>query len=101
MFTDILQLIFDIVYGARVYLPETKILLAIILGLAILIYFKGPLGGLVASILVTFIIAQSYFSVSDIYEISMERAVAGIVIGIVVFFTNIYFLVRTIVDWRD
>ena len=98
---DILQQVFDIVYGARVYLPETKILLGIILGVAILIYFKGPLGGLVASVLVTFIVGQSFFSVSNIYEMSLERAVAGIVIGLIAFFTNIYFLARTIVDWRD
>jgi hypothetical protein len=98
---DVLQQIFDIVYGARVYLPETKIVLGIVLGLALLIYFKGTLGGLVASILVTFLVAESFFSVDNIYEISMERAFAGVVIGLIAFFTNIYFIVRTVADWRD
>jgi hypothetical protein len=92
---------FDIVYGARVYLPETKIVLGIVLGLALLIYFKGTLGGLVASVLVTFFIAKSFLSESNIYEISMERAVAGVVIGLIAFLTNLYFIVRTFADWRD
>jgi hypothetical protein len=99
--TDILRQIFDIVYGTRVYLPETKIVLGIVLGVALLIYLKGTLGGLVASVLVSFLIAKSFFSVSNIYEISMERAVAGLVIGLIVFLTNLYFIVRTFADWRD
>jgi H+/Cl- antiporter ClcA len=101
VFTVILQQIFDIVYGARFYLPETKIVLGIALGLALLIYLKGPLGGLVASVLITFFIAKSFFAESNIYEISMERVFAGVVIGIIAFFTNIYFIVRTVADWRD
>ena len=98
MFTVILQQMFDIIYGARFYLPETKIVLGIALGLALLIYFQGPLGGLVTSILVTFLVAQSFFSVDNIYEISMERAFAGVAIGIIAFLTNLYFIVRTLVD---
>ena len=101
MFTVILQQMFDIIYGARVFLPETKIIIGIAIGLAILIYVRGMLGGLVASILVTFFIAKSFFSVSNIYEISMERAVAGGAIGLIAFLTNLYFLVRTLADWSD
>jgi len=101
VFTDVLQQMFDIVYGATVYLPETKIVLGIVLGLALLIYLKGPLGGLVASVLVTFFIAQSFFSVDNIYEISMERAFAGVAIGLIAFLTNLYFIARTFADWRD
>jgi len=101
VFIDVLQQIFDIVYGARVYLPETKIIIGIAIGLALLIYFQGTLGGLVTSVLVTFLIAKSFFSVSNIYEISMERAIAGVAIGFIAFLTNLYFIVRTLVDWRD
>lgn len=101
MFADVLQQIFDIVYGTRFYLPETKIIVGIALGLALLIYFKGTLGGLVASVLVTFFIAKSFFSVDNIYEISMERAFAGAAIGLAAFLTNLYFIVRTFADWRD
>jgi hypothetical protein len=101
VFTDVLQQIFDIVYGARFYLPETKIIVGIVLGLALLIYFKGTLGGLVTSILVTFLVGESFFSVDNIYEISMERAFAGAAIGFIAFLTNLYFIVRTFADWRD
>jgi hypothetical protein len=101
VFADVPQQMFDIVYGARFYLPETKIVLGIVLGLALLIYFKGTLGGLVASLLVTFLVAESFLSESNIYEISLERAVAGLVIGLIAFFTNLYFIVRTIADWKD
>ena len=101
MFTDVLQQMFDIVYGARVFLPETKIIVGIALGLALLIYFKGTLGGLVTSILVSFLVAKSFFSVDNIYEISMERAFAGAAIGLAAFLTNLYFIVRTFADWRD
>lgn len=98
---DILQQIVDIIYGAKAYLPETKIIIGIVVGLALLIYFKGMLGGLVASILVTILVAKSFFEESDIYQISTERAVAGLVIGLIAFFTNIYFIVRTLADWKD
>jgi len=101
VFTDVLQQMFDIVYGARVFLPETKIIVGIALGLALLIYFKGTLGGLVTSILVSFLVAKSFFSVDNIYEISMERAFAGAAIGLAAFLTNLYFIVRTFADWRD
>jgi len=100
---DILQQMFDIVYEARAYLPETKIIIGIAVGLALLIYFKGPLGGLVASILATILVAESFFSVDNIYEISMERAVAGVAIGLIAFLTNLYFIVRTLAlaGWKD
>ncbi|OGP83669.1 MAG: hypothetical protein A2Z08_00845 [Deltaproteobacteria bacterium RBG_16_54_11] len=101
MLTEVLQQIIDIIYGARLYLPETKIVVGIAIGLALLIYFKGMVGGLVASILVTILVADSFFSESDIYQISMERAFAGAVIGFIAFFTNLYFIVRTIADWKD
>jgi hypothetical protein len=98
---DILQQMIDIVYGARVYLPETKIVLGIVLGLALLIYLKGPLGGLVTSVLVTILVGQSYFTQSDLYELSAERIVAGLILALIAFFTNLYFLIRTIADWKD
>jgi Mn2+/Fe2+ NRAMP family transporter len=99
--TDILQQMFDIVYGARWYLPETKIIIGIAIGLALLIYFKGTLGGLVTSVLISIFVGESFFSQSDIYQISAERAVAGLVIGLIAFFTNIYFIARTLADWKD
>ncbi|MCJ7664287.1 MAG: hypothetical protein MUO24_08610 [Desulfobacterales bacterium] len=101
MLTDVLQQIVDIIYGARVFLPETKILIGIAIGLALLIYFKGIVGGLVASILVSILVAESFFSESDLYQISLERAIAGVVIGFIAFLTNLYFIVRTLADWRD
>jgi Mn2+/Fe2+ NRAMP family transporter len=99
--TDVLQQIIDIIYGARVFLPETKIIIGIAIGLALLLYFKGIVGGLVASILATILVAESFFSESDLYQISMERAVAGVVVGFIAFFTNLYFIVRTLADWKD
>jgi hypothetical protein len=101
VFADVLQQIFDIIYGARVYLPETKIVVGIAIGLVLLIYFKGMLGGLVASVLATFLVAKSFLSESNIYEISMERAIAGVVIGLIAFLTNLYFVVRSLADWSD
>lgn len=98
---EFIQEIFDIVYGARHFLPETKITIGICVGLALLIYFKRTLGGLVTSVLVTILIANSFFAESDIYEVSSKRAVAGIILGLAVFLINLYFLVRTLVDWRD
>jgi Mn2+/Fe2+ NRAMP family transporter len=99
--TDVLQQIVDIIYGARVFLPETKIIIGIAIGLALLSYFKGIVGGLVASILVTILVGESFFSESDLYQISLERVVAGVVIGFIAFFTNLYFIVRTFAGWGD
>ena len=98
---EFIQEIFDIVYGARHFLPETKITIGICVGLALLIYFKRTLGGLVTSVLVTILIANSFFAEGDIYEVSSKRAVAGIILGLAVFLINLYFLVRTLADWRD
>jgi hypothetical protein len=97
----LIQEIFDIMYGARFFLPETKITIGICIGLALLIYFKKTLGGLVTSVLATILIANSYFSEGDIYQVSPERAIAGIIIGLAAFLVNLYFLVHTLVDWRD
>ena len=100
---EIIQEIFDIVYGARYFLPETKITIGICIGLALLIYIKGSLGGLVTSVLVTILIANSYFTEGDIYQVSANRAIAGIILGIVVFLVNLYFIVRilSLATWRD
>jgi hypothetical protein len=98
---EIIQEIFDILYGARNYLPDTKITIGICIGLALLIYLKGAMGGLVTSILATILIANSYFAEGDLYQVSMGRAIAGIIIGLAAFFVNLYFLVRTLADWRD
>jgi hypothetical protein len=98
---EIIQEIFDIVYGARNYLPDIKITIGICIGLVLLIYLKGAMGGLVTSILATILIANSYFAVDDVYEISTPRASAGVILGIAAFFVNLYFIVRTLADWRD
>jgi hypothetical protein len=100
---EIIQEIFDIVYGARYFLPETKITIGICIGLAILIYIKGSLGGLVTSILVTILIANSYFTEGDLYQVSANRAVAGIILGLVCFLVDLYFIVRilNLASWRD
>ena len=100
---EIIQEIFDIVYGARHFLPETKITIGICIGLVLLIYFKKSLGGLVTSVLVSILIANSYFAESDIYEVSPEKAVAGIILGVIIFLVNLYFLVSTLnlASWKD
>jgi len=98
---EIIQEIFDIVYGASNYLPDTKITIGICIGLVLLIYFKGTLGGLVTAILATILVGNSYFAHGDLYQVSTERAVAGVILGLAVFFVNLYFLVRILADWRD
>jgi hypothetical protein len=98
---ETIQELFDIVYGAINYLPDTKITIGIAIGLVLLIYFRRTLGGLVTSILLTILVANSYFVEVDLYQVSAERAVAGIILGLVAFFVNLYFLVRTLADWRD
>ncbi|MBN1255090.1 MAG: hypothetical protein JXA50_07455 [Deltaproteobacteria bacterium] len=97
----ILQEIFDIMYGARVYLPDIKITIGIAIVLALIIYFKGPVGALITSILVTILVAKSYFADSDLYTVSMDKAVAGLILGLTAFLINLYFLVRSLADWRD
>jgi Mn2+/Fe2+ NRAMP family transporter len=92
---------FNIIYNAKGYLPETKIIIGVAFALLLLIYFKGTVGALVTSILVTIIIANSFFAESDIYQISMERAVAGLILASIAFFVNLYFVVRALADWRD
>ena len=71
---EIIQELFDIMYGAIDFLPDTKITIGIAIGLAILIYFRRTLGGLVTSILVTILVANSYFADGDLYQVSAEKA---------------------------
>ena len=101
MLVNLLQEMADIIYGARYYLPETTITIGIAIGLALLIYFRGTIGGLVTSVLVTILIANSYFAENDLYQLSSQRVVAGVVLGLAAFFVILYFLVRTLADWRD
>jgi len=57
----------------------------------------------VTSVLVSILIANSYFAEGNIYEVSPEKAVAGIILGIIIFLVNLYFLVSTLnlAGWRD
>ena len=98
---EIIQEIVNILYGTIDFLPDTKITIGIAIGLALLIYFRRTLGGLVTSVLLTILVANSYFAEGDLYQVSAERAAAGVILGLVVFAVNLYFLVRTLVDWRD
>jgi Mn2+/Fe2+ NRAMP family transporter len=98
---EIIQELFDILYGAIDFLPDIKITIGIAIGLALLIYFRRTLGGLVTSILLTILVANSYFADGDLYQVSTERATAGAILGLVAFFINLYFLVRSLADWRD
>ena len=98
---EIIQEIFDIMYGGRHYLPDTKITIGICIGLALLIYFKGTLGGLVTAVLATILVGNSYFSQGDLYQVSTTRAVAGVILGLAAFLINLYFLARVLADWRD
>jgi hypothetical protein len=101
LLTDVLQEMLNIISGAAGYLPEIKITVGIAIALVLLIYFKGAVGGLVTSILATILIANSFFGEGDLYEITMERAVAGVIFGLIAFLVIIYFLVRTLADWKD
>ena len=101
MLTNVLQEMFNIVSGAIQYLPETKISIGIALALLLLMYFKGAVGGLITSILVTIFIANSFFAEGDLYQITMEKAVAGMTLGFLAFFVNLYFILRTLADWKD
>jgi hypothetical protein len=101
VFTNVLQEMLNIVYGAIQYLPDVKISIGIALALLLLIYFKGAVGGLAISILVTIFIADSFFSEGDLYQMTMERAVAGMTLGFFAFFVNLYFIMKTLADWKD
>ena len=101
MLEPILQEILNVITGVKTYLPDIKIVLGIILGLLLLTYFKGAIGALIASLLATILLAESFFAQGDIYQISMDRAVAGIIIGLFTFLVNLYCFVRTVADWKD
>jgi hypothetical protein len=91
----------NIVSGAIQYLPEIKISIGIALALLLLIYFKGAVGGLATSVVATVLIANSFFAEGDLYQMTMERAVAGMTLGFFAFFVNLYFVLRTLADWKD
>jgi hypothetical protein len=99
--TNVLQEMLNIIVGAVQYLPDLKISIGIALALLLLIYFKGAVGGLATSILVSIFIANSFFSEGDLYQMTMERAVAGMALGFLAFFVNLYFIMRTLADWKD
>jgi len=97
----VLQEILNIIYGMVDHLPEVKISIGIGIGLAILTYFRGRLGIFLIFIVLTILAACSFFAEGDIYQISIERVIAGIVLGLFAFVINIYLFVRTVADWRD
>jgi hypothetical protein len=101
LLTNVLQEMLNIIYGAVQYLPEIKISIGIAIALLLLMYFKGAVGGLVTSILVSIFIANSFFAEGDLYQITIEKAVAGMTIGFFAFFVNLYFILRTLADWKD
>ena len=101
MFEGVLQEILKIIYGMVEHLPEAKISIAIGIGLVILTIFKGRVGIFLTFILLTILAASSFFAAGDIYQISLERAIAGIILGFFALVIDLYLFVRTIADWRD
>ncbi len=101
MLSAILREILGIISGTVNYLPEAKISIGIGIGLVILTIIKGRVGIFLAVILATILVAYSFLSEGDLYQISLERAVAGIVLGFFAFFVNLYLFVTTFASWRD
>ena len=98
---DVLQEMLNIIYGMVDYLPETWISIAIGIGLVLLTLFKGRVGIFLAFILLTLLAGASFFSGGDLYQVSSERAIAGVILGFLAVLVNLYLLVRTIADWTD
>ena len=95
----ILQEMLNIIYGMVDYLPETWISIGIGIGLVLLTLFKGRVGIFLAFILLTLLAGASFFSGGDFYQVSSERAIAGVILGFFAVLVNFYLLVRTIADW--
>ena len=100
MLHAIWQEVLDILSAVPYYLPGTQITIGIVIFLAILTYFRGRLGFLLFFIIVTVLIATSFFSAGDFYSMTFERVIAGVLLGGVILFTDLYFLVTTFADWR-
>ncbi len=101
MFESVLQEIVNIICGVVDHLPDVKISIGIGIVLAILTISKGRVGIFLTFILLTILIGSSFFAEGDIYQISFERAIAGIFLGLFLFLVNLYLFVRTFADWRD
>lgn len=99
MLEGVLREMSDIIYGMVDYFPDAKISIPIGIALAIMTYFRVRLGIFVAFLSLTILAASSFFAEGDIYQLSLERVIAGTVLGLFALFINFYLLVRTFADW--
>jgi len=97
----ILQEIFNIIFGMANHLPEAKISIGIAIVLVIITIFMVRLGIFLIFAFITMLAATSFFSEGDIYQLSAERALAGVILGFFALIINFYLLGRTIADWKD
>jgi hypothetical protein len=101
LFEGTLQEIVNIIFGMADHLPEAKISIGIGIVLVIIIVFAIRLGIFLIFAFITILAAASFFAQGDIYQLTAERALAGIILGFFALIINFYLLGRTIADWKD
>ena len=98
MLTGVLQEIFGILYGIAEYLPEKTISIVVGIGLFLLILYKRQFGIALVFIIFSILVGMSFFSQGDIYQLTLERTIAGIVLGVVILSVLLVFPFKPFLD---
>ncbi|RLA86973.1 MAG: hypothetical protein DRG40_01610 [Deltaproteobacteria bacterium] len=102
-YSEVLREIVALLQGMGDFLPSTAVTVGVLVALLILLFIRGKIALFLFFVAASYLFVRSFIALSggDIYSLDLGRVVAGIVVGAILFFIDVYLLVKTISDWSE
>lgn len=100
---DILKEVSLLLRGMVDALPSTTITAAAAVILLILFLIQGRVAIFLFFVALSYLFIRSFIAASggDIYSLGLARIVAGVGMGVILLFLDIYLFVKLLFDWRE
>ncbi|RLA80136.1 MAG: hypothetical protein DRG36_03785 [Deltaproteobacteria bacterium] len=102
-YSEVLREIVALLQGMGDFLPSTAVTVGVLVALLILLFVRGKIALFLFFVAASYLFVRSFIALSggDIYSLDLGRVVAGIVVGAILFFIDVYLLVKIISDWSE
>jgi len=102
-YSEVLREIVALLQGMGDFLPSTAVTVGVLVALLILLFVRGKIALFLFFVAASYLFVRSFIALSggDIYSLDLGRVVAGIVVGAILFFVDVYLLVKIISDWSE
>jgi len=100
---EVLNDIVLLLRGMGDFLPSTAVTVGALVALLILLFMRGKIALFLFFVATSYLFVRSFIASAggDIYSLDLTGVVAGIVVGAVLFFIDVYLLVKIIFDWSE